>query len=112
MTTSLTDPFKDWERTAAAAKRMVDDLISRLPDEVRPEAHRIGYELRKRCQDGETTLGEYFKSAHLIILYLETIRDDCAAEGFDYERQVEKTYLHELGHHLGLGEDEVARLGV
>ena len=103
---------QEWEEMASAAKRMVDDLISRLPDEVRPEADRIGYELRRRCRDGGNTLGEYFKSAHLIILYLETIRDDSAAEELDYERQVEKTYLHELGHHLGLGEDEVAKLGV
>ena len=97
---------------AATAKQTLDALIGRLPDELRPEALRIGYELRRHCRDGDGTLGDYARSAHLITLYLETIRQDCLEESRDFCIEVERTYLHELGHHLGLDEDRVEKFGL
>jgi len=103
---------RDCEEVLAVAALIVDDVISRLPDEVRPEALRIGYELRMCHPEDPDLLGEYFRSAGLVILYLDAIRRRSELEGFSYDREVERTYLHELGHHLGLGEDEVEKLGV
>jgi len=100
------------EETLAAAELIVDDLISRLPDELRLEALRIGYELRMCHPDDPDLLGEYVRLADLIILYLDAIRSRCETDGFSYERELERTYLHEFGHHLGLGEAAVERLGV
>jgi len=98
-----------WEEVLPIAKQTVDALIARLPDDLRPEAVRIGYELRKRCWDGDDILGQYGRPAQLITLYLESIRDHAAVESLDFCSQVEKTYLHELGHHLGLGEDDLEK---
>ena len=36
-----------WEQEVAFAKKVVDDFIFRLPEELRVEALRIGYELAK-----------------------------------------------------------------
>ena len=37
--------------TIATARRTLYALIGRLPDELRAEALRIGYSLRKRCKE-------------------------------------------------------------
>jgi hypothetical protein len=105
-------PKQSWEELLPIAKRTVDALISRLPDELRPEAIRIGYELRKRCWDEDDILGDYGLPAQLITLYLESIRDHCAAKSLDFCSEVEKTYLHEFGHHLGLGEGDLENRGL
>ena len=44
------DPESSSE-TIAAARRTLYALIARLPDELREEALRIGYDLRKRCTE-------------------------------------------------------------
>ena len=108
---STEQPTETWEELRGHAKQIVDALIARLPDQLRPEALRIGYELRRRCPE-EHLWGSYTSSAHLIELYLEAIRDDCRQESRDFCGQLERTYLHELGHHLGLEEDSVERYGL
>jgi len=47
-----------------------------------------------------------------IILFLENIWD--AAEGNDafFREEVRTTFLHELGHYLGLDEDELTQRGL
>jgi hypothetical protein len=102
----------DWENLSKNGKTIVDALIHRLPDELRREALRIGYELHPRCPDGSDTLGEYGRAADQIILYLEAIREHCEQEGHDFLAEVETTYLHELGHHLGLDEGALEQRGL
>ena len=43
-----------------------------------------------------------------IILYLENILAECAEAGTGFAGEVRRTYLHELGHYLGLDEDALA----
>ena len=43
-----------------------------------------------------------------IILYLENILEECAEAGTTFAEEVRRTYLHELGHYLGLDEDALA----
>lgn len=43
-----------------------------------------------------------------ILLYLENILDECEEAGTTFEEEVRRTYLHELGHYLGLDEDALA----
>ena len=43
-----------------------------------------------------------------IILYLENILEECSEAGTGFAGEVRRTYLHELGHYLGLDEDALA----
>jgi predicted Zn-dependent protease with MMP-like domain len=108
---SADTPTESWEELKGRAKQIVDALIARLPDELRQEALRIGYELNKRCED-ERLLGAYTKSAHLIELFLEEIREYCLLNSREFCTELEKTYLHEFGHHLGLEEEEMDKYGL
>ena len=108
------DPESSSE-TIAAARQTLYALIARLPDELREEALRIGYDLRKRCKGPgrEDTLGDYVRgTVPVITLYVETIKDECVEQGSDFQREIETTYLHEFGHHLGLGEGELQKRGL
>jgi predicted Zn-dependent protease with MMP-like domain len=47
-----------------------------------------------------------------IRLFLDNLWDECAGDLATYRHEVRITFLHELGHYLGLDEDEVAALGL
>lgn len=47
-----------------------------------------------------------------IILYLENLWDFAAADEDIYLEEVHTTYLHELGHYLGLNEDDLTERGL
>jgi hypothetical protein len=103
---------QSWEELVSVTKQTLDGLISRLPDGLRQEALRIGYELRKVCREDAGFLGAYGLPAQLITLYLETIQKRCIRDTADFRHEVEVTYLHEFGHHLGLGEDDLEKRGL
>ena len=102
-------PDKSWEDVVSAARTHVDALIGRLPENLRGEALRIGCRFSKRSDDphAQDSLGGYTRSGERISLYLDAIEEHCRAEGLDYLREIEITYLHELGHHLGLEENDL-----
>jgi predicted Zn-dependent protease with MMP-like domain len=47
-----------------------------------------------------------------IFLFLENIYDEAEGEPQQFDQEVRITYLHELGHYLGWGEDEVEARGL
>ncbi len=47
-----------------------------------------------------------------ILLFLENLWEEAGWDEAAYRREVRKTYLHELGHYLGLGEDELDQRGL
>jgi len=47
-----------------------------------------------------------------IILFLENLWDQAGADEKIFRAEVRTTYLHELGHYLGLDEDELADRGL
>jgi len=47
-----------------------------------------------------------------IILYLENLWDFADADDEIYLKEVHTTYLHELGHYLGLDEDDLTERGL
>ncbi len=96
------------------ALKRVDALIARLPEDLRREASELECEFLRRCDDpnAQDTMGGYSRSAHRIRLYLDAIDDYCRLNGLDYCSQVETTFLHELGHHLGLEEDGLEKRGL
>ena len=46
------------------------------------------------------------------MLYLESLWDFAEGDAEIFRDEVRITYLHELGHYLGWGEDEVAARGL
>jgi predicted Zn-dependent protease with MMP-like domain len=96
------------------AQKTLVQLIARLPEELRPEALRAGYRLaaRNAFPGEEDFLGSYMDETQDIVLYVVTLLEYCIEEELDFEREVEITYLHEFGHHLGLGENELLDRGL
>src|SRR5262245_19298997 len=47
-----------------------------------------------------------------IILFLENLWDFAEADEEIFREEVHTTYLHELGHYLGLDEDELSERGL
>lgn len=47
-----------------------------------------------------------------ILLYLDNLWDFAEKDADLFREEVRLTYLHELGHYLGWGEDEVAARGL
>lgn len=47
-----------------------------------------------------------------IRLYIENLRDEAEDDPKKFRREVRKTLLHELGHFLGLDEDDLDRRGL
>jgi predicted Zn-dependent protease with MMP-like domain len=47
-----------------------------------------------------------------IILFLENIRDFAGGSEEFFREEVRTTFLHELGHYLGLDEDELTERGL
>ena len=103
-----------WEQASSVARQRVDALIARLPEDLRREASELECEFLRRCDDpnAQDTMGGYSRSAQRIRLYLDAIDDYCRSNGLDYFGQVETTFLHELGHHLGLEEDDLEKRGL
>lgn len=117
----------DWQWLVSTAKAEVDSLISNLPEELQlPAKHLpIYYEPKPDPQVhsdvesdtlglfignplAETHLAHGHLAAH-IILFLENIWFGDEAE---YKEEVRITYFHELGHYLGLEEDDLEERGL
>jgi predicted Zn-dependent protease with MMP-like domain len=47
-----------------------------------------------------------------IILFLDNLWDYALEDEAEFRREVRRTYLHELGHFLGLDEDELEARGL
>ena len=85
----------------------MDQLISRMPDDLRTEALKIGYQIATTNPEKPETMGTYTRNASTIRLYLESILSCSDGTPAGFERELITTYLHELGHHLGLNEEQL-----
>jgi predicted Zn-dependent protease with MMP-like domain len=91
--------------------RQVPVLFERLPD---PELQKSGIEA--------DTLGLFTgpELAHegdepmppQIILFLENLWDEAEGDELAFRNEVRITYLHELGHYLGLNEEDLFKRGL
>lgn len=76
------------------------------------------------ADDQEDLLGLFVGSAYAdsqndsdplpsaIRLYIENIRDEAEDDPKRFRHEVRKTLLHELGHYLGLEEDDLEKRGL
>ncbi len=117
----------EWEWLFSVAKTEIDHLIAELPEELRLPAEKLPvyFEPRPDPQQlndvapdtlglfvgnplAETHLAHGHLTAH-IILFLENI---WFGDESEYKEEVRITYFHELGHYLGLEEDDLEDRGL
>jgi predicted Zn-dependent protease with MMP-like domain len=119
----------NWEKLCAVASAEVEATILALPQplQVRAEKLPVTFERRPNLDlqaDGiePDTLG-LFTGAELaeegnvplpaqIILFLENLRDFAEGDEVIFREEVRTTLLHELGHYLGLDEDDLTERGL
>ena len=116
-----------WNRLLLAAREEVQATLAALPPPVRERARSlpVSYENKpdpELVRDGlEPDLlglfvGESFPDEVTgndplpaqILLYLDNLWDYAAHHAPTYREEVRRTYLHELGHYLGLDEDQLS----
>ena len=111
---------------AQTARRVVVQTLMKLPEELKAAARQVpvcfeDWPSEELVADGlgPGILGLFVgapRHEHVhdpgpppqIILYLENILEECEEEGTRFDEEVRRTYLHELGHYLGLDEDALA----
>lgn len=107
----------DWDRLFSLAESRIKAVCKSFPDPLKAEVEAVPCILEKwPHEDLEADiLGYYpaFEDGRLgeekgpIFLFLGSIQASCEVLGTDFSDEVEKTFLHELGHHLGLDEEEL-----
>ena len=121
----------DWERLCSLAREEVDATLAALPAPLRERAQALPVTCERRPnaahrQDGiePDTLGLFVgpEFAHeeittlplppQIILFLENLWDFAEADEEVFCDEVHTTYLHELGHYLGLNEEDLFDRGL
>ncbi|MES1180658.1 MAG: metallopeptidase family protein [Verrucomicrobiota bacterium] len=119
------------EKLGAIARAELDATVAALPPALRAHVESIPISFQSRPsaiqqRDGiePDTLG-LFGGADLvferdnasplppqIILFLENIWEESEADDEIFRTEVRTTFLHELGHYLGLNEDDLFERGL
>ena len=119
----------NWPRLLELAREEVAATIADLPDDLRPRAAALPVSCERVpnqavLEDGvePETLGLFVggEFAHegqvllpaQIILYLENIFEMVGGDEEEFLQEVHITYLHELGHYLGLNEEDLDERGL
>jgi len=116
-------PAENWAQLEARARREVDRVIRSLPKPLRERARDLPVTYERQPNDALVadgieldTLGLFVGPAFAeeghgspmpsqIILYLDNIWDQAEGDMEFFSEEVGTTFLHELGHYLGLDED-------
>jgi predicted Zn-dependent protease with MMP-like domain len=119
----------DWEKLCAVASAEVEKTLAALPKPLRERAEKLPVTFERQPNadlqaDGieADTLGlftgpdfadeENVPMPPQIILFLENIWDVAETDEKLFREEVRTTFLHELGHYLGLDEDELTERGL
>jgi predicted Zn-dependent protease with MMP-like domain len=121
----------DWHKLRALALAEVEATVAALPAPLRERAQALPVTFERRPnaahrRDGiePDTLGLFvgpefaFEGSTAsplppqIILFLANIWDQAEADEEFFRDEVHTTYLHELGHYLGLDEDDLFDRGL
>lgn len=103
------------------AEEETDRLLATFPLELQAEVRSVPvfFERQPEAADLESgvvdqdTLGIYdVEPVPRIRLWLENIWDFAESDEEIYREEVQTTVLHEIGHHLGWDEDDVAERGL
>jgi predicted Zn-dependent protease with MMP-like domain len=119
----------NWEKLCAIASDEVEQTLAALPKPLRERAGQLPVTLERIPNAGlqadgiePDTLGlftgpDFTDEGHVpmppqIILFLENLWDLADREEKVFREEVQTTFLHELGHYLGLDEDELTKRGL
>ncbi len=119
----------DWEKLCELATAEVEKVLSELPRSLREQAMKLPVTFERQPNvdlqaDGieADTLGlfvgpDFADEEHVpmppqIILFLENIWDVAETDEKIFRDEVRTTFLHELGHYLGLEEDDLTERGL
>jgi predicted Zn-dependent protease with MMP-like domain len=119
----------DWEKLYAVALAEVEKTLAALPKPLRGRAEKLPVTFERQPNvdlqaDGieADTLGlftgpEFADEENVpmppqIILFLENIWDVAETDEKLFREEVRTTFLHELGHYLGLDEDDLTVRGL
>lgn len=112
------------------ARNIVANTLRCLPKELRSAAENLPVIIETLPNKalladgiGPDTLGLFVGASHhcqddipapppQIFLFLENILQESQDAGTTFAEEVKKTYLHELGHYLGLDEADLALRGL
>lgn len=109
-----------WEDLFERADKTIKATIASLPPPIREQAESIATLLEKWPHDEDDLLGQFhgFETDHIsetlgpLFIFLGPLYEYCREEKLNFEEEVRITYLHELGHHLGLDEDDLEERGL
>src|SRR5512147_2810422 len=121
----------DWQNLHALALAEVKATLAALPAPLRERAQALPVTFERRPnaahrRDGiePDTLGLFVGPEFAyegstasplppqIILFLENLWEQAEADEEAFQEEVHTTYLHELGHYLGLDEDDLFERGL
>jgi predicted Zn-dependent protease with MMP-like domain len=119
----------NWERLCRVASKEVGATLAALPKPLRAQAEKLPVTFERQPNadlqsDGiePDTLGlfagpEFADEGNVplppqIILFLGNLWDCAEGDEVIFREEVRTTFLHELGHYLGLDEDEIAGRGM
>jgi len=120
---------KRWQQLLSIAQREVEATLAALPAPVRrqaaplPVSYEAHPERNRLNEEYDPDLLGLFVGAALaephesplppqIILFLENLWDFAEENEEFYREEVRTTYLHELGHYLGLDEIDLEERGL
>jgi predicted Zn-dependent protease with MMP-like domain len=119
----------NWEKLCGVALAEVEVTVSALPKPLRERAEKLPVTFERQPNadwqaDGiePDTLGlftgpEFAEEGNVplppqIILFLENLWDFADGDEVIFREEVRRTFLHELGHYLGLDENELNERGL
>ena len=119
----------DWKKLCAVASAEVEATLTALPKPLRERAEKLPVTFERQPNAGLQadgiglhTLGlftgpEFVAEENVpmppqIILFLENLWDFAGGNEKAFRDEVRTTLLHELGHYLGLDEDELTERGL
>jgi len=119
----------EWKKLRALALAEVETTLAALPEPLRERAERLPVTFERVPNAGlqadgieADTLGlftgaEFADEGNVplppqIILFLKNLWDFAEGDEAIYRDEIHTTYLHELGHYLGLDEDELTERGL
>ncbi len=119
----------NWKKLCTVASNEVERTLAALPKPLYERAKQLPVTLERVPNAGlqadgiePDTLG-LFTGAELaeegnvpmppqIILFLENLWDQAGGDERVFCEEIQTTFLHELGHYLGLDEDELTERGL
>jgi predicted Zn-dependent protease with MMP-like domain len=119
----------NWKKLQALALAEVEATLTALPKPLRERAEKLPVTFERQPNAGlqadgiePDTLGlftgpEFADEGNVplpsqIILFLKNIWDFAEGDEEIFRDEVHTTFLHELGHYLGLDEDELTQRGL